>query len=142
MNREQFSGKWHELKGKVREKWGKLTHDEVEQINGKMEQLSGHLQKKYGWAKEKADQEINQWCSSYEHGKSPGKDNMHMGPKTHNEGHTGGKREENYGRSEDRKGDMNRGGQHMNEGKQPNSMNDKKKMHGPEEYKEKKRKAG
>ncbi len=132
MDRNQFSAKWHELKGKVREKWGKLTDNEVEQIHGKMEQLSGHLQKKYGWAREKADQEINQWCSSCEHGKSRDRDNMHMGPRNHNEGNTRGMREETYQRSEDRRDDMNQG---------RHNMNDKKKMHGPDDYKEKKRKA-
>lgn len=133
MDKNQFSAKWHQMKGKVREKWGKLTDNEVEQINGKMENLSGHLQKKYGWAKDKAEHEIHQWGTSFgEHGTTHGKDNMHMGPRDHKEGNTRGMREETYQRSEDRRGDMNHDRQHMN---------DKKKMHGPDEYKEKKRKA-
>jgi len=66
MNRDQFSGKWHELKGKVREKWGKLTDDDVSQVHGKWEQLCGKLQQKYGWSKEQAEKEMNRWCSSCE----------------------------------------------------------------------------
>jgi uncharacterized protein YjbJ (UPF0337 family) len=66
MNKDQFAGKWRELKGKVKEKWGRLTDDDVSQINGKYDQLAGHLQRKYGWAKEQADREINAWCSSCE----------------------------------------------------------------------------
>ncbi|MES2273654.1 MAG: CsbD family protein, partial [Chlamydiota bacterium] len=46
MNRDLFEGKWHEVKGKIKEKWGKLTDDDVAQINGKYEQLVGRLQKR------------------------------------------------------------------------------------------------
>lgn len=66
MNREQFQGKWHQLKGKVREKWGRLTDNDVTQINGRLEQLSGKLQMTYGWEKERADREIDAWCQSCE----------------------------------------------------------------------------
>jgi len=59
MNREQFQGQWNEIKGKVKEKWGKFTDDDLTQINGKREQLLGHLQKKYGYHKEKAEEELN-----------------------------------------------------------------------------------
>jgi len=66
MNKNKFAGKWHELKGKIRENWGKLTHDEVEMVDGKTEKLSGLLQKKYGLSKEQAEREINQLCESCE----------------------------------------------------------------------------
>jgi uncharacterized protein YjbJ (UPF0337 family) len=68
MNRDQFAGKWHELKGKIKQKWAKLTDDDITKVNGKFEELSGRLQKKYGWAKEQAEKEINNWCSSCEKG--------------------------------------------------------------------------
>lgn len=61
MNREQFEGNWHLLKGKIKEKWGKLTDDDVAQINGKYEQFLGKLQKKYGYTKEQAERESNSW---------------------------------------------------------------------------------
>lgn len=64
MNKDEFAGKWHEFKGKIKEKWGKLTDDDITQINGKLEQLSGKLQKKYGWEKEQTEREINHWCTS------------------------------------------------------------------------------
>jgi uncharacterized protein YjbJ (UPF0337 family) len=69
MNRDQFSGKWHELKGKVKEKWGRLTDDDITRINGKWEQLAGKLQQRYGWAKEQADREITTWCTHCEQNK-------------------------------------------------------------------------
>lgn len=66
MNREQFSGRWHEFKGKVKEKWGRLTDNEITQINGSYERLVGLLQKHYGYAKEQAEKELGNWCSSCE----------------------------------------------------------------------------
>ena len=61
MNKDQFEGQWHELKGKIKEKWSRLTDDEIGQINGKYDQLIGQLQKRYGYHKEKAEEEIRNW---------------------------------------------------------------------------------
>lgn len=65
MNKEQFEGQWHQIKGKIKEKWGRLTDDELSQINGKFEQFIGKLQKVYGYNKERAEEEIRNW--KYEH---------------------------------------------------------------------------
>lgn len=61
MNKEQFEGQWQTIKGKIKEKWGKLTDDEITQINGKYDQFLGKLQKKYGLAKERAEEEVRNW---------------------------------------------------------------------------------
>jgi uncharacterized protein YjbJ (UPF0337 family) len=61
MNKEQFEGQWMQLKGKIKEKWGKLTDDEIAQINGKFDQFLGKIQKAYGYNKEKAEEEIRNW---------------------------------------------------------------------------------
>jgi uncharacterized protein YjbJ (UPF0337 family) len=61
MNKEQFQGQWKIVKGKVKEKWGKLTDDEITRIDGKYDQLQGLLEKKYGYTKERAQEEINSW---------------------------------------------------------------------------------
>jgi uncharacterized protein YjbJ (UPF0337 family) len=58
MNKDTIEGKWHEVKGQVKTKWGKLTDDDLTQINGKREELAGRLQKHYGYAKDKAEEEI------------------------------------------------------------------------------------
>ena len=58
-------GKWHELKGHVREQWGKLTDDDLTQLSGKTEELSGVLQQRYGYDKAKAETEINDWLSKH-----------------------------------------------------------------------------
>ena len=66
MNRDEFEGKWHELKGKIQEKWGKLTHDDIAKINGKWEQCLGCLQKKYGYTKEHAERELKNWQAGHQ----------------------------------------------------------------------------
>jgi uncharacterized protein YjbJ (UPF0337 family) len=58
-------GKWKELKGQVRQEWGKLTDDDLLKLSGKTEELSGVLQQRYGYDKAKADTEINNWLSKH-----------------------------------------------------------------------------
>lgn len=64
MNKSIISGKWHEIKGKVKEKWGKLTEDDLTAIDGKREVLLGKLEKHYGFAKDKAEAELAKFESS------------------------------------------------------------------------------
>jgi DNA-binding NarL/FixJ family response regulator len=59
-----LQGKWHELSGRVKGQWGKLTDDDVAKLTGKQEELSGLLQQRYGYAKAQADTEINNWLSN------------------------------------------------------------------------------
>ena len=59
MNWDQFEGKWKQMKGSVREEWGKLTDDDVDNISGKKEQLVGRLQERYGIAKEAAEKQAS-----------------------------------------------------------------------------------
>jgi uncharacterized protein YjbJ (UPF0337 family) len=54
-------GKWHELKGQVRQKWAKLTDDDLARLSGKTEELAGVLQQRYGYARAQAELEINNW---------------------------------------------------------------------------------
>jgi len=61
MNEDIFKGKWKELKGSVKEKWGDLTDDEVTEVEGQSEKLVGILQTKYGYSKDKAQEEYNQF---------------------------------------------------------------------------------
>ena len=56
-------GNWHELKGQVRQRWGKLTDDDFTRLNGKNDELVGVLQQRYGYGKAQAEIEINHWLS-------------------------------------------------------------------------------
>ena len=57
MNEDILKGKWLEIKGRVKEKWGKLTDNDLGEIEGKSEKLLGLLQKNYGYIKDKAELE-------------------------------------------------------------------------------------
>jgi uncharacterized protein YjbJ (UPF0337 family) len=59
MNSDIFEGKWKEMRGQIREWWGKITDDELEQANGNAEQIVGLLQQKYGYTREAAEEEFN-----------------------------------------------------------------------------------
>jgi len=65
MNEDILQGKWHELKGGVKEKWGKLTDDDLTTVNGKLEHLVGLLQTKYGYSKDKAEEEYKGFIGGY-----------------------------------------------------------------------------
>jgi uncharacterized protein YjbJ (UPF0337 family) len=63
MNLDILKGKWQQLKGEVRNQWGKLTDDDVDQIQGNTEKLVGKVQERYGYGRERAEQEVNQWMN-------------------------------------------------------------------------------
>jgi uncharacterized protein YjbJ (UPF0337 family) len=61
MNKDILVGRWKQLRGKVQQRWGQLTDDDLEQINGKREQLAGLLRENYGYGRGRARQEIGQF---------------------------------------------------------------------------------
>lgn len=61
MNWDRVEGNWKEFKGKVQQKWGKLTNDDLETVRGKRTELAGRLQQRYGYAKDQAEREIDTW---------------------------------------------------------------------------------
>jgi uncharacterized protein YjbJ (UPF0337 family) len=64
MNWDQVQGKWMQTKGAVREKWGKLTDDDLDVIAGKRDQLVGRIQERYGIAREEAERQADEFVSS------------------------------------------------------------------------------
>jgi uncharacterized protein YjbJ (UPF0337 family) len=61
MNSDTLKGQWKQLKGKVRERWGELTDNDVDQIAGVSEQLVGRIQERYGIARDEANREVDSW---------------------------------------------------------------------------------
>ena len=61
MNWDEVAGKWSQMKGAVKEKWGKLTDGDIATIDGKRDQLVGKIQERYGTTKEAAEQQVNDW---------------------------------------------------------------------------------
>ncbi|WP_133130733.1 CsbD family protein [Legionella yabuuchiae] len=64
MNKDIFEGNWEEIKGELRQFWGKLTDDDLQQIKGNQEELLGKLQKHYGYTKEEAKNAVKDFMNS------------------------------------------------------------------------------
>jgi uncharacterized protein YjbJ (UPF0337 family) len=64
MNWDQIQGKWKQFKGLARQRWGKLTDNDLEVIGGKKDMLIGKLQELYGIGKEEAQRQIEAWSKS------------------------------------------------------------------------------
>jgi uncharacterized protein YjbJ (UPF0337 family) len=65
MNEDTFKGQWNQIKGKIRERWGKLTDDDLDQIQGRAEQLYGKLQERYGIQKDEAKRQFETWFDDF-----------------------------------------------------------------------------
>ena len=61
MNKLQFKGSWNEIKGKLKQKYGNLTDDDLAFAEGKEDELLGRLQKKLGKSKEEVRQMIEKF---------------------------------------------------------------------------------
>jgi len=66
MNWDRIAGNWKQMTGKVKEKWGKLTDDDLTVAAGKRDQLAGLLQQRYGYAKDQAEREVDNFADSLE----------------------------------------------------------------------------
>ncbi len=61
MDWNRVEGNWKQLKGKVKEQWGKLTDDDLDQVAGKRDQLEGKIQERYGIEKGRVRQDVDDW---------------------------------------------------------------------------------
>ena len=61
MNTDIIEGKWTELKGAVKQKWGKLTDYDMAEINGNRDILAGKIQKNYGLARDEVEKQLKAW---------------------------------------------------------------------------------
>jgi uncharacterized protein YjbJ (UPF0337 family) len=61
LNKQYLEGSWNEIKGKIQERWGDLTDDDLDRIEGKRDQLIGAIQKRYGRARDEAENELHDW---------------------------------------------------------------------------------
>ena len=78
MDWNRVEGNWKQFKGAAKEKWGKLTDDDLNVIEGRREQLEGKLQQRYGFAKDQIHKDVDDWFKTLkrvdviERSKSPG----------------------------------------------------------------------
>jgi len=61
MDWNRVEGNWKQLKGKAKQKWGRLTDDDLTRAAGRREELAGRVQERYGLAKDAAQQQVDEW---------------------------------------------------------------------------------
>lgn len=61
MNADQFKGKWIQFKGELKQKWGKLTDDDLMQVEGNYDKFMGRVQERYGDKKD----EVVRWADDW-----------------------------------------------------------------------------
>lgn len=64
MNWDQIAGNWKTMRGQAKEKWGKLTDDDLAVVDGKRDQLVGFIQTRHGIAKDAAEKQIDEWAKT------------------------------------------------------------------------------
>src|SRR5262245_24373281 len=66
MNQDVLTGKWKQMRGQVKQWWGKLTDDDLDRIDGAMDKLAGALQERYGWERDQAEREMKKRFDRYD----------------------------------------------------------------------------
>ena len=61
MNEDTVRGRWKQVKGKIKEQWGRLTEDDIDVIAGKRDQLLGRIQQRHGIAKDEAQKQVQEF---------------------------------------------------------------------------------
>ena len=61
MNKDRIEDRWTQVKGRIKEKWGKLTDDQLDQAEGKWDQIAGLVQEQYGIARDEARRQLKEF---------------------------------------------------------------------------------
>jgi len=65
MNWDEIAGKWKQFKGSAKQRWGKLTDDDLDYVAGTRDKLIGRLQEKYGMIKDDAERQADEWVKTH-----------------------------------------------------------------------------
>ena len=71
MNWDELEGQWKQMRGSIREKFGKLTDDDIQVIAGKKDQFLGKLQERYGISRERAQKDLDTWLQGLHETEAP-----------------------------------------------------------------------
>jgi uncharacterized protein YjbJ (UPF0337 family) len=66
MDKDIAQGKFRQIRGKIKERWGKLTDDELDELEGHVEVLAGKLQERYGLDRKEAERQVKEFQTQYE----------------------------------------------------------------------------
>jgi uncharacterized protein YjbJ (UPF0337 family) len=61
VNQQELAGKWNDVKGALKKKWGSLTDDDVSMVNGNVDQLVGKIQQKTGETRDSIERFLDQF---------------------------------------------------------------------------------
>lgn len=64
MNSDQLAGNWKQVKGNIKDHWGKLTNDDMDRIEGQRDKLVGRIQEQYGKSKQEAEREVDEYLET------------------------------------------------------------------------------
>jgi Uncharacterized protein conserved in bacteria len=64
MNKDILVGQWKQLKGKVKQQWGRLTDNELDKISGRYDELAGLIQERYGYSRDEAVNELDMFLNN------------------------------------------------------------------------------
>ena len=70
MNWDQVEGMWKQFTGSAKERWGKLTDDDMQTLTGKKDNLVGKIQERYGIAREEAEKQADAWSDALKSAKN------------------------------------------------------------------------
>lgn len=62
---DRIAGKWKQLRGDVRTRWGELTDDEIDMVAGQRDKFVGKIQERYGIARDEAERQVNEWSDRF-----------------------------------------------------------------------------
>jgi uncharacterized protein YjbJ (UPF0337 family) len=65
MNEDILKGKWRQIKGEVKSRWGKLTDDDMDRVEGDAEKLIGRVQERYGYQRDEAQREVDDFVRNH-----------------------------------------------------------------------------
>ncbi len=65
LNQDVLAGKWKQVRGKVKQWWGKLTDNDLDRIGGQIDQLIGVVQERYGYTREQAQKEVEKFMGQF-----------------------------------------------------------------------------
>lgn len=63
MNNDRLRGQWKQFKGRLKERWGHLTDDDLDVIAGRRDQLLGRIQERHGIARDEAEKQVKDFES-------------------------------------------------------------------------------
>ena len=61
LNKDLMVGKWEQIKSRVKQRWGRITDDQLDQISGYYDELTGLIRERYGYTHEKARQDVDEF---------------------------------------------------------------------------------